>query len=62
MSPRKEEIEGEIKETTLMVAGGGEWRERKTTATATYLSFTTQTRGISRVTHRFLRSVLPTKH
>ena len=54
MSPRKEEIEGEIKETTLMVASGGEWRERKTTATATYLSFTTQTRGISRVTHRFL--------
>ena len=29
VSPRKEEIEGEIKETTLMVAGGGKWRGRK---------------------------------
>ena len=25
VSPRKEEIEGEIKEATLMVAGGDEW-------------------------------------
>ena len=29
VSPRKEEIEGEIKETTSMVVGGDEWRERK---------------------------------
>ena len=29
VSPRKEEIEGEIKETILTVAGGGEWRGRK---------------------------------
>ena len=29
VSPRKEEIEGEIEEATLMVAGGGEWWGRK---------------------------------
>ena len=29
VNPRKEVIKGEIKETTLMVVGGDEWRERK---------------------------------